>query len=190
VLVDRDEAPLVELARRLSVPSSSIAVDLTDANAPKRIRDHVIAKHKRLHVLVNNAGARWTAPFAEGGWENVRRTMAINFDAAVRLTARGDHQVAHRRALAWGDPTHRRGAAERPGSNPGRRAPTSFHMTAHALTDAKLGIEYSKSTTSPITSNGSRSSSRRCSSCATPGTTWSLSRARGRALHWRTPTSQ
>jgi short-subunit dehydrogenase len=86
VLVDRDEAPLVELARRLSVSASWIAVDLTDANAPKRIRDHVTAKHKRLDVLVNNAGARWTAPFAEGGWENVRRTMAINFDAAVRLT--------------------------------------------------------------------------------------------------------
>jgi short-subunit dehydrogenase len=61
-------------------------VDLTDANAPRRIRDHLVAKHNRLHVLVNNAGARWTAPFAEGGWENVRRTMAINFDAAVRLT--------------------------------------------------------------------------------------------------------
>ena len=39
-----------------------------------------------MHLLVNNAGARWTARFADGGWENVRRTMAINFDAAVRLT--------------------------------------------------------------------------------------------------------
>ena len=37
-------------------------------------------------LLVNNAGAAWRARFADGGYENVRRTMAINFDAAVRLT--------------------------------------------------------------------------------------------------------
>jgi short-subunit dehydrogenase len=28
----------------------------------------------------------WRATFADGGWENVRRTMAVNFDAVVRLT--------------------------------------------------------------------------------------------------------
>jgi uncharacterized protein len=40
----------------------------------------------RLDLLVNNAGASWNAPFAEGGFENVRRTMALNFDAQLRLT--------------------------------------------------------------------------------------------------------
>jgi uncharacterized protein len=39
-----------------------------------------------LGLLVNNAGASWRATFAEGGYENVRRTMAVNFDAVVRLT--------------------------------------------------------------------------------------------------------
>ena len=86
VLVDRDEAPLLRLAGELSAPVTCIAVDLTAADAPRRIRDRVIADHGRLHLLINNAGARWTARFADGGWENVRRTMAINFDAAVRLT--------------------------------------------------------------------------------------------------------
>jgi short-subunit dehydrogenase len=86
VLVDREEAPLQKLAGELSIPSTWVAADLTDADAPTRIRDHVIEKHGHLYLLVNNAGARWTARFAEGGWENVRRTMAINFDAAVRLT--------------------------------------------------------------------------------------------------------
>jgi short-subunit dehydrogenase len=86
VLVDRDEAPLLTLASKLSAPVTCIAVDLTAADAPRRIHDQVIAEHGRLHLLVNNAGARWTARFADGGWENVRRTMAINFDAAVRLT--------------------------------------------------------------------------------------------------------
>ena len=40
----------------------------------------------RLHLLVNNAGASWRSTFADGGYENVRRHMELNFDAPVRLT--------------------------------------------------------------------------------------------------------
>jgi short-subunit dehydrogenase len=65
---------------------SFVAVDLVDEQAPARIRDHVLERHGRLDLLVNNAGAAWRARFADGGWENVRRTMAINFDAQLRLT--------------------------------------------------------------------------------------------------------
>ncbi|MGB2710361.1 MAG: SDR family NAD(P)-dependent oxidoreductase, partial [Conexibacter sp.] len=64
-----------------------VAVDLTDADAPARVRAAVEAEHGgRLDLLVNNAGASWNADFSEGGWENVRRTMELNFDAQVRLT--------------------------------------------------------------------------------------------------------
>ncbi len=65
---------------------SHLAVDLLDEDAPARIREHVLERHGRLDLLVNNAGAAWRARFADGGYENVRRTMAINFDAQVRLT--------------------------------------------------------------------------------------------------------
>jgi short-subunit dehydrogenase len=51
-----------------------------------RIRTHVEEHHGRLDLLVNNAGSGWRARFADGGYENVRRTMALNFDAPVRLT--------------------------------------------------------------------------------------------------------
>jgi len=34
----------------------------------------------------NHAGDSWRARVADGGWENVGRTMALNFDAVVRLT--------------------------------------------------------------------------------------------------------
>jgi short-subunit dehydrogenase len=62
-------------------------VDLTDDDAPARVREAVEREHGgRLDLLVNNAGASWNAPFGEGGWENVRRTMALNFDAQLRLT--------------------------------------------------------------------------------------------------------
>jgi short-subunit dehydrogenase len=65
---------------------SFIAVDLLHEDAPARILEHVLEHHQRLDLLVNNAGAAWRARFADGGYENVRRTMAINFDAQVRVT--------------------------------------------------------------------------------------------------------
>jgi len=87
VLVARREERLRALAAELGEQRTSVlAVDLLDEDAPTRIRDHVLERHSRLDLLVNNAGAAWRARFADGGYENVRRTMAINFDAQLRLT--------------------------------------------------------------------------------------------------------
>jgi uncharacterized protein len=87
VLVARREERLASLAAELGRDRvSAVALDLLDDDAPGRIRDHVLEHHGRLDLLVNNAGAAWRASFADGGYENVRRTMAINFDAQVRLT--------------------------------------------------------------------------------------------------------
>jgi short-subunit dehydrogenase len=87
VLVARREDRLRALADALGPRRTSfVAVDLVDDDAPERIREHVSERHGRLDLLVNNAGASWRARFADGGYENVRRTMAINFDAQVRLT--------------------------------------------------------------------------------------------------------
>jgi short-subunit dehydrogenase len=65
---------------------SFVAVDLVEEDAPQRVLEHARERHGRLDLLVNNAGAAWRARFGEGGYENIRRTMAINFDAQVRLT--------------------------------------------------------------------------------------------------------
>jgi short-subunit dehydrogenase len=87
VLVARREERLHQLAAALGERKvSHVAVDLLDDDAPARILDHVSERHGRLDLLVNNAGAAWRARFADGGYENVRRTMALNFDAQVRLT--------------------------------------------------------------------------------------------------------
>jgi uncharacterized protein len=87
VLVARREELLRELAEQLPCRATYVAVDLTDAEAPQRVRSHLEAEHGgALHLLVNNAGASWRASFAEGGYENVRRHMELNFDAVVRLT--------------------------------------------------------------------------------------------------------
>ena len=84
VLVARREERLRKLADELA--ATYVAVDLTDDGAPDKVLAHVRETHGRLDLLVNNAGAAWRAKFADGGWENVRRTMEVNFDAVVRLT--------------------------------------------------------------------------------------------------------
>jgi short-subunit dehydrogenase len=84
VLVARREQRLRDLAGELG--ATYIAADLTDGDAPARVAAHVAEHHGRLTLLVNNAGASWRASFADGGYANVRETMAVNFDAVIRLT--------------------------------------------------------------------------------------------------------
>lgn len=86
VLVARRADRLSALAAALP-SATSVAVDLTDEDAPSTIRAHVEEHHGgRLDLLVNNAGAAWRGTFGETGWENVRRHMELNFDAQLRLT--------------------------------------------------------------------------------------------------------
>jgi uncharacterized protein len=102
VLVARREDRLRELADELG-NATVLAVDLVDSDAPQRVRDAVEGQHGRLDLLVNNAGASWRAPFAEGGWKNVDRHMKLDFEAQVRLTEallpllRRSAQTANRR---------------------------------------------------------------------------------------------
>jgi uncharacterized protein len=86
VLVARRGELLRELAGSLPCRATYLAVDLTEADAPQRIRAHVDANHGGLDLLVNNAGASWRGGFAEAGYANVQRHMELNFDAVVRLT--------------------------------------------------------------------------------------------------------
>jgi len=86
VLVARREERLRELAASLAVRTTYVAADLTDADAPGRVAAHLSDHHDRLDLLVNNAGSSWRATFADGGYENVRRTMDVNFDSVVRLS--------------------------------------------------------------------------------------------------------
>ena len=86
VLVARREELLRELAEGLPCKATWVAVDLTEAAAPARVRAHLEEHHDRLDLLVNNAGAAWRGGFAESGHANVQRHMDLNFDAVVRLT--------------------------------------------------------------------------------------------------------
>jgi short-subunit dehydrogenase len=86
VLVARREDRLRTVAATLP-RATWVAADLVADDGPTRVREHLEAEHGgRLDLLVNNAGGAWRGAFADAGWENVRKTMALNFDAVVRLT--------------------------------------------------------------------------------------------------------
>lgn len=86
ILVARREDRLRALAEALPCKASYVAADLTEENAPERVRVHVEEHGGTLNLLVNNAGASWRGTFADGGHANVQRHMELNFDAVVRLT--------------------------------------------------------------------------------------------------------
>ncbi|HEY2767105.1 MAG TPA: SDR family NAD(P)-dependent oxidoreductase [Solirubrobacteraceae bacterium] len=87
VLLARREDRLRGLADTLPCPCTTLALDLTDEDAPVRVLEHLREHYDgHLSLLVNNAGAAWRARFADGGYANVRRTMELNFDSVVRLT--------------------------------------------------------------------------------------------------------
>jgi short-subunit dehydrogenase len=86
VLVARRRDRLEALAGDLG-GATVVPADLTDPAAPHAVRRAIEDEHGGyLHLLVNNAGARWAGAFAETGWENIERHMKINFEAPVRLT--------------------------------------------------------------------------------------------------------
>ncbi|HEY5188731.1 MAG TPA: SDR family NAD(P)-dependent oxidoreductase [Solirubrobacteraceae bacterium] len=86
VLVARRADRLHALAAELG-GATVIAADLTEPEAPARVREVLEREHGgELHLLVNNAGAAWRGRFAETGWANIERHMKLDFEAPVRLT--------------------------------------------------------------------------------------------------------
>ena len=79
--VDRLAALAAELPGALAVEA-----DLLAADGPARVAAAVDLAGGRLAVLVNNAGSGGRGTFGDTGYEGVRATMALNFDAQLRVT--------------------------------------------------------------------------------------------------------
>jgi uncharacterized protein len=85
VLVARREDRLQALAAQIE-DARVLALDLTEPEAPTKVRQLIESEYGELHMLVNNAGAAWRGTFADTGWANVERHMRLDFEAPVRLT--------------------------------------------------------------------------------------------------------
>jgi short-subunit dehydrogenase len=86
VLVARRRERLERLAEEIG-GATVVAIDLTDDDAPRAVREAIERDHGgRLHLLVNNAGVGSRGRFGDKGFAEIRTLMAVNFDAVVRLT--------------------------------------------------------------------------------------------------------
>jgi short-subunit dehydrogenase len=89
---DRIDALATELNRQHAGVETRVhayAADLTDPDAIAGLAEYVRTHFGQLNLLVNNAGARWSLRFDQGGYANVAQTMRINFDAQVQVTEDG-----------------------------------------------------------------------------------------------------
>jgi len=83
ILLARREERLRALAAETG--GRVLAADLIDPETPGRVAELAERDYGALNLLVNNAGARWSGHFGDGGWANVEQHMRINFEAPVRL---------------------------------------------------------------------------------------------------------
>jgi short-subunit dehydrogenase len=85
LLVARRADRLEALARELR-DADFVTADLTEDDAPARVRERA-EQEGALHLLVNNAGGSQRGSFGDdGGYANVKHDMDLNFDAVLRLT--------------------------------------------------------------------------------------------------------
>jgi short-subunit dehydrogenase len=84
LLVARRADRLEALAKELQ-DADFVAADLTEGDAPNRVRERA-EEEGQLDLLVNNAGGSQRGQFGEAGHANVKHDMDLNFDAVLRLT--------------------------------------------------------------------------------------------------------
>ena len=65
---------------RLGQAASYIQANVASENDWQRARDHVVERHGKLHILVNNAGIDLTGPVETLAMKDWRRIMDINVD--------------------------------------------------------------------------------------------------------------
>lgn len=85
LLVARRADLLADLAAQLPA-ARAVAADLLDPAGIAAVKAAVDELGGRLALLVNNAGIGGRGTFGDKGYEAVRRTMALNFDAQLQLT--------------------------------------------------------------------------------------------------------
>src|SRR4249920_3182121 len=85
----RKQAELDEAQRHLQaqgVEVMTVACDMQDLQAGRALPGQVLARWKRIDVLVNNAGTTWGAPAEEHPLEAWNKVLTLNLSAVFALT--------------------------------------------------------------------------------------------------------
>lgn len=97
-LVGRRERPLAEVAEALGARGGHVVADLTGAGEPVRVLAEAERVRGPVTVLVNNAGAAESGPFARSTPESWRRMLAVNVEATMAMAHAALPGMAHARA--------------------------------------------------------------------------------------------
>ena len=124
-----------EVARELSAAGEVIAIpaDLGTEAGAKGLASEIAEREGALHVLVNNAGANWGAPYAEypdSAWDKV---LAVNLKGVFHLTR--ELTPLLEKAAKPGDP----GRVVNIGSIDGLRVPP---LETFAYSASKAGVHH------------------------------------------------
>jgi 3-oxoacyl-[acyl-carrier protein] reductase len=109
-----------------------VAEDITEPDAPERIRDAVYDAFGDLDIIVNSAGG--SRPIAyDAGEEAWQEGMALNFDIHRRLTTLFLPRMRERK---WGRVINVTGSSEPLGLNIANVAKAAFHVWAKGVSRA------------------------------------------------------
>ncbi|BBH69443.1 short-chain dehydrogenase [Actinoplanes sp. OR16] len=90
VLVARREDRLRELAARLQrdhkITATPLALDLSQADAPAKLRTMLDGQRIRIQSLINNAGFGAKGPFADEDPARIQQMISLNVNVLVGLT--------------------------------------------------------------------------------------------------------
>jgi short-subunit dehydrogenase len=87
-LIDRDGDALADVAaavRRTGITVSSHRLDVSDAQAIEGLPRNVLAHHRGVNLLINNAGVALMGDFAELSVDDMEWLFGINFWGTVRM---------------------------------------------------------------------------------------------------------
>lgn len=100
ILLDRDAGALERAQQALreeAIEAAIYTVDVTDADAVRRVADEVVARQGRIDTLVNSAGIARLNPVLDTPDDEWRQVMDINVNGTFWVSrAFGRHMVAQR----------------------------------------------------------------------------------------------
>lgn len=85
----RSKAGLLEVEKKLTkfdIKTCTFPIDLADQTAQHALIASVIDQFGRIDILINNAGVECEGAYLELPWEEIRKTIEINFIAPMALT--------------------------------------------------------------------------------------------------------